>query len=501
LKEYKFCGIVELIKFTRGEKMAFVEFSSEVVAKSVTTIDNLFITEFMPNANENCVKVYLYGLYKCASGKDNSLEDFEKKLNISKEDIVSIFYYWQEIGLVQVIDVEPLQVKYLPVKNALSKIKKYNVDKYTGFNISAQELYGSKMLTPRELEEFYYLIENLKMEKEAVLKIIQYCAKQKGENVAINYITTVAKNWAYDGVKTSEDVDNKLADQERITGDITLVLKAMGLKRSATIEEYEMYLNWTKNLDVKLDMITHLIKLTKCKNFKKLDGVVNKCYSLRLESFKEVDDYFQTQENMMALAKDMVKKLGLWYDDLTVVVDTYVSSWLQLGFDENALIKLADYAFRSSVRTLDGLNKNINNMFKLGLLSVEAIDNHISGLVKNDDIIKNILEKLGIDREVNSTDRTLYKTWLYSWELNDELINFACEESVGKYLPLQYLNKVLANYHNNGVKTIEEAKKCKLSSDNIPQSKSTQSSKEAIKREYSKKELDSLFANIEEVEI
>ena len=158
MKECKFCGIVELIKFTRGEKMAFVEFSSEVVAKSVTTIDNLFITEFMPSANENCVKVYLYGLYKCSSGKDNSLEEFEKKLNISKEDIISIYYYWQEIGIVQVIDVEPLQVKYLPVKNALSKIKKYNVDKYTGFNISAQELYGRKMLTPRELEEFYYLI-------------------------------------------------------------------------------------------------------------------------------------------------------------------------------------------------------------------------------------------------------------------------------------------------------------------------------------------------------
>ena len=339
------------------------------------------------------------------------------------------------------------------------------------------------------------------MEKEAVLKIIQYCAKQKGENVAINYITTVAKNWAYDGVRTSEDVDNKLADQERITGDITLVLKAMGLKRSATIEEYEMYLNWTKNLDVKLDMIAHLIKLTKCKNFKKLDGVVSKCYSLRLESFKEVDDYFQTQENMLVLAKDIVKKLGLWYDDLTVVVDTYVSSWLQLGFDENALIKLADYAFRSSVRTLDGLNKNINNMFKLGLLSVEAIDNYISGLVRNDDIIKNILVKLGIDREVNSTDRTLYKTWLYSWGLNDELINYACEESVGKYLPLQYLNKVLANYHNNGVKTIEEAKKCKPTSIENQPVKTSSSSKEATKREYSKKELDSLFANIEEVEI
>ena len=64
------------------------------------------------------------------------------------------------------------------------------------------------------------MIENLKQEKEAVLKIIDYCVKQKGKNVSVNYIVTVAKNWAYDGVKTSEDVDARILDQERITGDI-----------------------------------------------------------------------------------------------------------------------------------------------------------------------------------------------------------------------------------------------------------------------------------------
>ena len=165
--------------------MAFCEFSSEVISKNSVAIDNLFITDFLPNAEDKCIKVYLYGLFLCNNSKDNTIETFEKNLNMKREDILSVFYYWQEKGLVQVINIEPVIIKYLPTKNAIQKLKKYNVDKYTGFNISAQELIGSKMLTPRELEEFYYLIETLGQEKEAVLKIIDFCVKQKGKNVSV----------------------------------------------------------------------------------------------------------------------------------------------------------------------------------------------------------------------------------------------------------------------------------------------------------------------------
>ena len=42
--------------------MAFCEFSSEVVSSNAITVDNIFITEFLPSAPEKCVKVYLYGL-------------------------------------------------------------------------------------------------------------------------------------------------------------------------------------------------------------------------------------------------------------------------------------------------------------------------------------------------------------------------------------------------------------------------------------------------------
>lgn len=478
--------------------MAFCEYSSEVVSKNSISVDNVFISEFMPNATDGATKVYLYGLYKCSSGKDNSVEDFEHALGLSRDDIISIFYYWQEVGLVQVLDINPIEIRYLPTKNAVQKIRKYNVDKYTGFNMSAQELIGKKMLTPRELEEFYFLIENLKMEKEAVLRIIQYAKELKGSASSVNYIVTIAKNWAYDGVKTLEDVELRISDQERITGDITLLLKALGIRRSATYEEFQMYLQWKNDLDFGLDIIIYIAKISKSKNFTKLNSEILKCYSLKLESEKEIGDYFAMQESMYALAKSVVKSLGLWYDNLSVVVDTYISNWLQLGFDDSAILKLSGYAFKSSIRTLEGFNGVILSMHKNGIVTSSAIDEHLSEMVRSDSDIKDVLNLMGITREVNSQDRSLYKIWLYDWKLSLDLIKYGASLSKGTYLPMQYLNKVLSEYVAKEIKTIEEAKKLATST-NVKQE--SDNKKSAQKKDYSKKELDSLFDNIFEVEL
>ncbi len=478
--------------------MAFCEFSSEVISKNSVSIENQFITDFLPNAEGDYVKVYLYGLYLCGTSKDNSIDVFEKNLGLTREDILSIFYYWQERGLVQVINIEPPVIRYLPVGSAIKKLKKYNVDKYTSFNISAQEILGSKMLTPREFEELYYLIENLGQEKECVLKIIDYCVKLKGQNVSVNYVVSVAKNWAYEGVKTSADADERMETQERLTGDINLVIKAMGFKRQATVEEFGQFLTWSKDMEIPTELIVAVTKKSKAKSFVKLNDYVLNCYALKLSSVKEINEYFDARENMMALAKNVVKNLGLYYSDLSSVVDTYIMPWLQLGFEQDAILKLSNYAFKSSIRTLEGLNNQMQNMFKLGVLTSSAIDNYMDGIVKNDEDIGKILSKLGIERRVNSADRLFYKTWIYDWGVSADIIEYAVTLSQNKYMPLQYLNKVLSQYHSANVTTLEDAKNVAIVGVSTNDSKGA---KEARKREYSKEQLDSLFDNIYEVEI
>ena len=132
-------------------------------------VDNLFITDFLPKAPDLCVKAYLLGLCKCGQADDseNTMEFFARTLNVCEEDVVSLFKYWEDVGLVQVLSTTPIEVRYLPINTSLGNVKKFKIDKYTDFNIQAQELMGKRMIMPNEFAEFYNLIENKHMQEAA----------------------------------------------------------------------------------------------------------------------------------------------------------------------------------------------------------------------------------------------------------------------------------------------------------------------------------------------
>ena len=65
-------------------------------------------------------------------------------------------------------------------------------------------------------------------------------------------------------------------------------------------------------------------------------------------------------------------------------------------------------------------------------------------------------------------------------------------------MPMQYLHRILSQYHSGNVKTVDDAKKIKTNDFN---SKPSTPSKKVESRDYSQKELNSLFDNITEVEL
>ena len=111
--------------------------------------------------------------------------------------------------------------------------------------------------------------------------------------------------------------------------------------------------------------------------------------------------------------------------------------------------------------------------------------------------IKEILESLGIVRNVNKFDRDFYKTWTKEWEMPTSLISEAIALSRDKNNPMQYLNKVLSSWHAKGVKTVEDGKKY------IPQeaSQTAKTTQNYSNRDYSKTDLNALFDNLEEIEL
>ena len=483
--------------------MSFCKFSSQSVINNKTEVDNIFINDFLPYAPDNAVKVYLYGLYKCSnsSSYDNTLENFSKVLKISEDEIIDIYKFWENEGLVQVINAIPLEIRYMPLKNVINNTKKYNVSKYGNFSNKAQEIIEGRMISPNEYNEYFDTIEIFHIEPEAFLMIMKYCVNTKGVNVGYPYIIAVAKNWAYEGVKTVADVEDRLISYEKNSGDLKLIYNQLGIKHISTIEEKELYLKWINELGFELNFIIQAIKLNKkpgCKlGFSRLNEILLSYYEMKISTVSEMEMFENNKDKLYKFAKKVSKELGLYYESFDKIVENYISKWFAMGFSDDAVLLVSQYCFKSSIRTFEGMNNIIKKFYKLGLVTETSLQKYFQSILIEDEEIKQILNIFGTDRQVNSFDREFYKNWKYNWKIPEELIKEGASIASDKAQPMKYLNGILANWHENGFKTLSDIKNQIV--DNKLQNKKIDG--KIRTREYSKEELNALFDSLEEVDI
>lgn len=484
--------------------MAFCKYSTEFIANSKTEIDNIFINDYLPFSSPQFSMVYIYGLYLCQSDSfDNSLENFAKTLNMSQEDVVGAFEYWQEQGLVQILSTNPIQIVYIPLKNVLTANKLYKPDKYTTFNSQANEIFkGKRSISKHEYQEYYDFLERYHVEQEALLMIMKYCVESKKSAVGYNYILTVAKNWASEGITSTLQVEEKLKTMEEKNEDMSEIFKALSIKRLPTIEERAFLDKWQNDLGFQLDVVLYICKKLKKKSkfsFERVDALLTKYFEMKLCSVSEIEEFENEKQKLFDLAKEINKTIGVYYENLETVVENYILKWINMGFDNSFLLSVAEYCFKTSIRTLEGMDKTLLKFFKLGILTTNAFNQYIDQILYDDDKIKNILSTLSLNRNVNNFDRNLYKNWKENWGYNDEIIDYALTLAKGKQSPLKYLSKVLADWHEKGIKTLQEAKE--FTKTNFIEDKSTQLKSNFTGRSYSKNELNALFQSIEEIDV
>lgn len=475
--------------------MAFVSFSSQLVLENSTAVSNAFINEYLPTANGDCVRVYLYGLHMCNSATryDNTLNHFASNLNLSTEAVLEAFTFWQSQGLVQILSVDPVEIKYLPIKTNSGKIKTYAKEKYADFNAHIQSIIEGRMILPNEFSEYYAFLESFHVEPAAFIMIAKYCANLKGANVAANYILSVARNWATGGIKTVEAVTEKFELERTDATRVGAILKALGLKRTADPNDFELYAKWTRRLGYSDEVISHVAKRIRG-SMNKLDTTLLKYFELKLFEKSEIT-HFETQKKALTtLAIAVNKHIGVFYENVEQIVETYIVPWQQRGFDADMLLATASFCFKSGVRTLEGMDKVIGKFFRAGITTTAALDDFVSQKIADDKQIKNILVRLNITREPNQFDRDCFTTWTQTWNFSEDIINYVITLSANKTSPMQYMNKVLADFFANGIKTLTEAKRASKGGTALS------ADKQFTRHSYAEGELNRLFSNLDELE-
>ena len=218
-----------------------IHFSPEALRREQTPVDNLFLSEFMPDADGDAVKVYLYGLMQCRfpSMADSAIPE---ALNLPEGTVRTAFVYWQSKGLVRILKDEPLEVEYLTVEQPASTTAVPM--KYQSFVRALNELTAPRRFNMNELGHIYDCIETFRLEEKTVLELVSHCMEEKGRNVRIQYILTVGKSWADAGISTYDQAREYIANATVRKHGATAVLRRWNKRRAPTLDEMAMYDRW-----------------------------------------------------------------------------------------------------------------------------------------------------------------------------------------------------------------------------------------------------------------
>lgn len=267
----------------------------------VTILSNRFIDNFMPRANGEFVKVYIYLLrVVSASPSSFSLEHMADRLFCTERDISRALKYWEAeklISLTYTADqklsgitlLEPFSDTGHMESSASSEavpVAAAGISSVTGSGTAASsagitgsddyirrltpdrikelkqneeisqllyiaEQYLTKTLTPSEMQKILFFYDELHMSADLIEYLVEYCVSRGRKSM--RYIETVALAWAKDGITTVEMARDA---SSRFSKDYYTILKAMGISGRNPVENEITYIDtWRKTYGFDLELI------------------------------------------------------------------------------------------------------------------------------------------------------------------------------------------------------------------------------------------------------
>ena len=274
---------------------------------SATSVSNIFIDEYMSDANGEFVKIYLFLLRHLSNaGANFTLSEIADRFEHTEKDVKRALCYWERMQLLHLdYDKEEnligIQLKEAPAKESgietgsavltdvhtessvsletdgkPGSLADYSSDTGTDASVQAPktsfspdemkqfmeqeavaellfiaEQYLGRTLTITDLNAIFYWYDGLKLSIDLIEYLIEYCVS-KGHS-SIRYIEKVALSWAENQYQTVEQA--KLASGQ-YNQAYNAVMKALGISGRSLVSSETAYIdNWRTNYGFSIEMI------------------------------------------------------------------------------------------------------------------------------------------------------------------------------------------------------------------------------------------------------
>lgn len=236
-----------------------------------TSVENLFINEYMASAPGDFVKVYLFAQMYADLGQEITNEEIAKYLSMEHEDVLRAWTYWEKMGVIRKIRRESADKFDYDVEFVLLKEQFYG-DKESkrpvGLDQSMQAAMGDKeiqemfqaiekasgsVLSGTEMLEIVSWINDFNATPEVIAYGYAYCVKRKKTN--IKYIAAVINGWTQRGFRDVAAVEKYLSEADKKNHMYKRIFQALGFSRNATEQERKIMDTWFEEMEFSLDKV------------------------------------------------------------------------------------------------------------------------------------------------------------------------------------------------------------------------------------------------------
>ena len=303
-----------------------------------TLVSNAFIDEFMEDANDAQIKIYLYLLRVISAKMSLSVSDLADRLNYTEKDVERALKYWQKKGLIELeyaedgaligvrllnigsnsvkeqnvkssmnassgreqsaavsaqnVSVKPVlaPVVALPVRNeySLDEIAAYRNRPNIKELIFVVEQYLGKTLSPANINSLIYFQDELGFSVELIDYLFEYCANKGKKD--FRYIEKVAIAWHEEGVTSPEEALKASGKYDKNVYDI---MRSLGKNAAPTKGEVDFITRWTKEYDFDMEIITEAcertVMATDNHRFEYADKILRSWHDLNVHHKADID--------------------------------------------------------------------------------------------------------------------------------------------------------------------------------------------------------------------
>lgn len=275
-----------------------------------TVVSNQFIDHYMPSANGEYVKIYLYILRSVNHHASTfSIEEMAKKFDYTVSYILNALKSWESEGVLRLgfdenhtlhhidfLDLKPedptpeqapdkkanaasagpktAQARAAlqpagtdPAEDALYEKRPYTLDdkkrltndkNFTSAKFVTQTYFG-KPLGPTQLESLMFIYDGLGFDNDLIDCLVEYCVS-KGRR-SMRYVEATAIAWAKQGITTAALARERIASFDRLS---VAIMQEFGISGRSLVAEERAYIDkWTREYQMSETLVKEACRRTR----------------------------------------------------------------------------------------------------------------------------------------------------------------------------------------------------------------------------------------------